>query len=994
MKIKSSSFIRYLLTGLVILSGIVIADFAVAQQMGWETPPAQQIVCGKQLCTVGDPGNGGHQRVCWEITRKKGKCKYVCQGNNDPSPEDCKKKACRTVYESTAGCVRVNNGKPMPPNYEDRPDEYKRYYEAPYTDNEKSEIPLCPNNGGVSQVTCKCGTGSGQIVCQANKICVKESYTQTDMGQGYSHTERYLCKEAENTQNADGSTLSGGTGTTFSDYGGMTSVEYTNSQVCPTYADYVAKYNVGCWSCLVMEKITSSFLRVASKGLKVCQEAGHILLWLGFAIWLVFWGLKNVSSFTEIKGANILNDLLKMGAKVVIAYYCIVAGPAAIREFIVTPIMGIGATIAQNFWYGKEDAQNSGVNAKYLQGIETQDFDWELDPFEDHSDEFDENEVTATTTEVVSEEEQEQRQEVIDMDEQIGAEVEIPPFQVPGTNGSLTSFPGCRIPPPTPKSCGSYAHMGLDVGASHHSPIWAMAGGTVTYSKMSGYGNVVVIRTEHKGNLWEHMYAHMDYNDWSKYSSINGGRKVARGTIIGGVGCTSSGGPGEVQEGRECAYAQHLHVEVMLTGTIGGKQYKSAILDPVSLADGKIVVRGHKEGGIQSSTVRADCDCRIKGGCQKHANWKNHKPAFEDVHPKKKWCLGFNLQDPDTSINRGQRFPNGGITSPDVAKVETSEMLGGSVGSNYGSLNVTIPEVKYTGPTDIMPKSIMNSILGAVKAITFNTSQFQILGNVAMCFAWGDGGTSPGAYKIDLAFVTFRFPNISMWLCGVVLWFLGFMLTCAVAFYVLDISFKIGFAVMALPIVMGLWPFKVTQSKLAEVISIIAKASCDFAFLALTTYFGINLVAAVYGDGGIEQLFQDYDSVITQTAGSDTDAIVEKLKDMFYLFSSIFLMMLFAIIYAYKLVSQTSKDLVEKFFPDNAFGNASPMHKGLTGAVSIANNLNKKYGLGLAADIAANKAGQGIRKLGGKVTGAMGAAPKAAFNAVRRGINKFRGGKK
>ena len=105
-------------------------------------------------------------------------------------------------------------------------------------------------------------------------------------------------------------------------------------------------------------------------------------------------------------------------------------------------------------------------------------------------------------------------------------------------------------------------------------------------------------------------------------------------------------------------------------------------------------------------------------------------------------------------------------------------------------------------------------------------------------------------------------------------------------------------------------------------------------------------------------------------------------------------MLLFAIVYAYKLVSQTAKDLVEKFFPDSAFGSVSPMHKGLTGAASIVNNLNKKYGVGLAADIAANKAGQGIRKLGGKVTGAMAAAPKAGLNAVRRGINKLKGGGK
>mgnify|MGYP002624012044 CR=1 FL=1 len=952
------------------------------------TPTTQQIVCGKNLCTIGDPGNGGHQRVCWEAKRPnrtnkgKYKCFYTCQGSAQEKPDDCKKDefTCRQVTTSTADCETVDRNS----------DKYKRYYEAKYSEDEKGTIPLCPGSGGVSKVTCKCGEGYAQVVCSPNRVCEKETHTQTPINEqtSYSRTTSYYCKipaGSEEAQNADPRNVAGATGTTFTDYGGMTSVEYTDSIACPTYGEYREKYTSGCWSCLVVEKLTSAFLRAASKGLEICQKAGHTLLLLGFALWLAFWGLKNVSSFTEIKSSNILNDLLKMGAKVIIAYYCISAGPAAIREFVITPIMGIGATIAQNFWY------KADTDSKYLKSVEYEDFDWDIDPFEDHSEEFNENTVNATSTPVPNQEEQ---QEIAEMDEQLGAELEIPPFQVPGTNGSLQSFPGCRIPPPTPSGCGSYAHMGLDVGADHHSKIWAMAGGTVTYSKMGGYGNVVVIKTEHKGNRWEHMYAHMDYNDWKKYSSMYAGKKVERGTIIGGVGCTSKGGPGEAQEGRGCAYAHHLHVEVVFTGTIEGKQYNNAILDPVSLGDGKIVVRGHKTNGVQSSTVTADCDCRKgKGPCNKHSKWPGHKPTFDEVHPNKRWCTGFNLQDPNTSIKRGQRFPSGGIIASGIAKVESSGISDSGGGNDFGSMAVEIPDVKYTGPTDIMPKSVMNSIIGAVKAITFNTAQFQILGNIAWCYA-GVHGDNGGAYHLKFWKFDFYFTNIGMVICGAIIWFLGFMLTCVVAFYLVDMSFKIGFAVMALPVVMGLWPFKVTQGKLAEVISIITKASCDFAFLALTTYFGLSLVAAVFGDGGMEKLFEDYDKVITESAGSDTNDIVAKLKSAFYLFSSTFLMLLFAIIYSYKLVSKTSKDLVEKFFPDKAFGSASPMHKGLTGAASIANRLNKKYGMGLVGDMAANGIGKGLNKIGNKIGGAARSAPKAALNAARRGINKLKGGGK
>ena len=744
---------------------------------------------------------------------------------------------------------------------------------------------------------------------------------------------------------------------------------------CATYAEYVEKYTSGCWSCLVMEKITSSFLRVASKGLKVCQEAGHILLWLGFAIWLAVWGLKNVSSFTEIKGSNILNDLLKMGAKIVIAYCCITAGPAAIREFVVTPIMGLGATIAQNFWYRSEDAKNSGISEKYMKGIEDEHFEWVTEEDQEAMHEFVNREENVGETPIpqssgLTQEQQEENEAIAAENDAVFDKSAIPNLLIPGVRGGcITSGAGCR-----PASAGgSLCHQGVDVGCVGNAktncvPYIAAGPGRVFYQDIGGYGHMAKVEHGTVGKYdWKTTYNHMNgaltANLKRKYNLYNG-KQVKQGEPIGCVG--SSG----MKDGKiiDDAYAQHIHFEVYASGKP---------VDPLALPAGQIVFIDDICGPFLSGNSRP-------------RKTKNCNGSNRITSSATEAFLKCKSKVESWSCNN--QIPAGGwpAAGEAVVALNTGDLSGGA---DYGSLNVQIPDIKYTGPTDIMPKSVMNSILGAVKAITYNTAQYQILGNIAWCYS-GVKNERGGAFKIKLVFTEFYITNFSMLLCGAIIWFLGFMLTCVVAFYLLDMSFKVGFAVMALPIVMGLWPFKVTQSKLAEVISIIVKASCDFAFLALTTYFGLNLVASVYGDGGIEKLFEEYDSVIENTAGGDTNLIVEKLKDAFYLFSSTFLMLLFAIVYAYKLVSQTAKDLVEKFFPDSAFGSVSPMHKGLTGAASIVNNLNKKYGVGLAADIAANKAGQGIRKLGGKVTGAMAAAPKAGLNAVRRGINKLKGGGK
>ena len=47
---------------------------------------------------------------------------------------------------------------------------------------------------------------------------------------------------------------------------------------CPTVEIIRAKYQSGCWSCLVVEKLTSAFMTAASKAYSLSQKAGLVLL--------------------------------------------------------------------------------------------------------------------------------------------------------------------------------------------------------------------------------------------------------------------------------------------------------------------------------------------------------------------------------------------------------------------------------------------------------------------------------------------------------------------------------------------------------------------------------------------------------------------------------------------------------------------------------------------------------------------------------------------
>jgi len=88
------------------------------------------------------------------------------------------------------------------------------------------------------------------------------------------------------------------------------------------------------------------------------------------------------------------------------------------------------------------------------------------------------------------------------------------------------------------------AHEGLDISAHVGAPIWAAAGGDVTFSGWLGdYGNLIVIRHD---ALYSTAYAH------NKRNHVVKGERVERGQHIADVG----------KSGNARGHHPHLHFEV------------------------------------------------------------------------------------------------------------------------------------------------------------------------------------------------------------------------------------------------------------------------------------------------------------------------------------------------------------------------------------------------------------------------------------------------
>lgn len=252
----------------------------------------------------------------------------------------------------------------------------------------------------------------------------------------------------------------------------------------------------------------------------------------------------------------------------------------------------------------------------------------------------------------------------------------------------------------------------------------------------------------------------------------------------------------------------------------------------------------------------------------------------------------------------------------------------------------------------IIPDSVLSSIYNTTQNISDSVSLVMVLGHALTCNAVHANKNNVDMFGITL----FTYPNIPVWLCGAVIYFVGFMLTLSVTFYLVDIAFKLGFAVIMLPIGIALWPFPPTKSKLTALISIILKNAGIFMFLGMTVAYAVNLIGQA--GGGLEEIFARIDN-------NETDTVAES----FSIDSTHFLVVLFALIYGMKLIGSTIADYVDKFFPDKVFGGSSPIHGSMTQSMDFA---KQKVGAPVASwagDVAKTQTGRLTAGAGKLLTG-------------------------
>ena len=275
----------------------------------------------------------------------------------------------------------------------------------------------------------------------------------------------------------------------------------------------------------------------------------------------------------------------------------------------------------------------------------------------------------------------------------------------------------------------------------------------------------------------------------------------------------------------------------------------------------------------------------------------------------------------------------------------------------------------------VISDSVINNILEVTAEIDKKVSIFNALGKAISC-----ASDNFAAHQLKLfGHTLFKVPHFSLLLSGFSLLILSLVLRFVIGFYLVDVSFKLGFAILVMPIAIGLWPFPPTKQYLGRIIKLMFHCTGIFIFLCLGATYATALFSAAIGHQMTEIYQYFYEG--------NTEEVIKN----FDVTSNNFFLILFAGVYGFVLIGKMVNDYTSKFFSDGATGlkGQNPMHDRLTQATDFAKQKLGKTA-GYIGDVAKT---QGLRRIMGGRPGLIskGLSDAGAWLSSKGGKNNFMG---
>ena len=703
-------------------------------------------------------------------------------------------------------------------------------------------------------------------------------------------------------------------------------------------------YMSNCYSCVVVGNLIKTFMNISAITYPVTQKAGVKLLVIGMMIWLAFYVLKKISSFVSLEPMEMLNELFSFFFKCLIAYVLMTSGLRNITDLIVDPILKAGAdygisiidSVSKDLLQKTEIVENTKPDDYYQ--------------MEEVKDKKQAEEVEkATGNKVVG---------------------EIDAKKVRPENMSQISEGGKK---------GNYCQLGGDRDHAFGAHQLDYRYGGADFAVTCGY--TPFVNAYNKSGYKQCANKAAKYNNKSAeyLRIIEQCGSTLRSYLKPELKKLCQSNPEKMKQLQEDYTRKNTYTKAFALinkqcGTnLNLSNYNSK--ENFTLSAALISGYNHRPATMSSIIKSISCPSTCKKG-----NVTNCNGLGNQLYDKLQAWWKKNNRYKDEKKMCQTVLAGGDI---DMSVLDGASGSSGSETYDYRQTNHYYVVKKGDQEFDLIPiskednKAVLNSsvfdkiMLISRKADNAVSLNF-VIGEALVCHSTHAGAIQFAKKVTDLIGLEFYFPDIWIWLCGAVIWVFALMVTLAVNFYLLDLSFKIGFALLALPITIGLWPFEKFKDKFKVCVNIIINAAGTFMFLGITT--GLSVVLISTSLGGTDELFSAIES--------DRK---EYISNTFSLTGGKFFLILFAFLYSHKMISGTVSKLADKFFPSVTNG-LTPMHQMTTQAIDMGVSAVKTVAGGVTGAVtgAATKAAKGVAK----------SAARKAVKGVRKGVSKGRAGVK
>lgn len=247
----------------------------------------------------------------------------------------------------------------------------------------------------------------------------------------------------------------------------------------------------------------------------------------------------------------------------------------------------------------------------------------------------------------------------------------------------------------------------------------------------------------------------------------------------------------------------------------------------------------------------------------------------------------------------------------------------------------------------VMPTYIFTNLDCFIRAVQAEVARPQAIGSTLMCVARNAG-------KENLGPINNVLWDFSMMFQGLIIWVMGWLISLAFAFYLIDATVQLGIVGALMPFLIAAWPFKITKKYTMAGWNILMNTFFVYVFMGLVVSINVELLgqALTGSKGGF--------AAIEQAINANG---VTKLKELLDIGFSGFLILIACCIFGFKLTGQASS---------------------LAGTMGHGGTTNIAPGIGGMAYGAATKLGGKALSGAGKVASSVGAATGATA-ALRRG---------